>query len=401
MKLKTLPAIALAAAACVMPFAYGCSSDYETQRALGSYMGTDASLVLTTNFNDEEVEALANELWAETKSCLSQIERSISVNVESSYISKFNAADAGEKVQLDETSYTVLSLAKEVYELTGGYYNPAVYYSVDLYGFSSGTTRESMPYDRDSYTILPDEKYITAFQTLSGSFSQIILESADGGYYATKPQTTVEVDGAVYALKIDLGGIGKGYAADIVGELITNYGFEYGYFNFGSSSIAVKNSYETEDGKWNLSFRDPRGSVNDSYLSAYVSDCCLSSSGDYEQYYLVDGVRYCHIIDPMTGSPIQTGIITATVIGGTAAENDALTTAIMAMGLEKAVDFINEELTGKKVVFVYESGENRYVIANDTEYFTITAEGYALGNTVEGGGKPEGSGKIVLNNDVA
>ncbi len=395
MKIKKPIAVISAIALCAAPLFNGCTK-IETRRVFGYYMhNTEASLVLTANFGDSEVENQANELWTQTKAVLTEIENSISISVENSYVVRFNVASAGERVQVNEVCYNILSEAVEVYNLTCGYYNPAVYYSVDLYGFATRLTDESMPYDRESYTTLPDEKYIEAFKTLSESFCDIVLECANGEYFVTKPNTTVEVDGVSYSLKIDLGGIGKGYAADRVSELMDSYGFEYGYFNFGTSSIAVKRSYEAEDGGWNLYFRDPRSTVGSTCLSACVSDSCLSTSGDYEQYYEVDGVRYCHIIDPTTGSPVQTGIISATVIGGTAAQDDALTTAIMAMGLEKAVDFINENLTDRKVVFIYQSGENKYVIANDINYFTISAEGYAFGNTVNS------SGKIVLNNNVA
>jgi thiamine biosynthesis lipoprotein len=80
---------------------------------------------------------------------------------------------------------------------------------------------------------------------------------------------------------------------------------------------------------------------------------CISTSGDYEQYYIIDDVRYCHIIDPTTGKPVQTGIMTATIIGGSAAEDDALTTAIMTMGKDKAIEFINTKLSDRYVAFTY------------------------------------------------
>ncbi len=80
----------------------------------------------------------------------------------------------------------------------------------------------------------------------------------------------------------------------------------------------------------------------------------LSTSGDNEQRYFIDGVRYCHVISPVTGKPVQTGIMSATVMGGGAAEADALTTAIMAMEKEDAISFIAEKLTDKKVVITVE-----------------------------------------------
>ena len=65
-------------------------------------------------------------------------------------------------------------------------------------------------------------------------------------------------------------------------------------------------------------------------------------------------MRYCHIIDPTTGKPVQSGIMSVTIIGGGAAEDDALTTAIMCMGKDKAIKFIEEKLTDRRVVFTVE-----------------------------------------------
>ena len=102
---------------------------------------------------------------------------------------------------------------------------------------------------------------------------------------------------------------------------------------------------------FNIEFVNPRSNKRDGYVKVKTFDEKLSTSGDNEQRYFIDGVRYCHIIDPTTGKPVQTGIMSVTIIGGSAAEDDALTTAIMAMGKEKAISFIEEHLTDRKVVF--------------------------------------------------
>ena len=154
-------------------------------------------------------------------------------------------------------------------------------------------------------------------------------------------------------MKLDLGGIGTGYAVDCVDKLFDEYGYKFGYFNFGASSMLVKK--HVTNGNYNISFINPRSITRDTYLTTSICNEKLSTSGDYEQYYILDGTRYCHIIDPDTGKPVQTGIMTVTIIGGqkeyTAAENDALSTALMCMGKDKAIKFIEEQLTDRRVVF--------------------------------------------------
>lgn len=316
-------------------------------------MDTEASLVVSADFSDNDVLTRYYDLCEDISGLLIDIELSLSSNsksvtrpdLQSTYIYAFNRAPAGATVELDKTAYEVLSTAKYIYDLTGGYYNPAVYYCVyeygflELYGFM---TEENLPSDGD----------IEKYRELSTSFAEVELFEEEGIYYAVKPQATVIVDGEECALKIDLGGIGKGYAVDKVNALLDEYGFEYGYFNFGSSSITVRSHYK--NGAYSIGFTNPRPAVfGDIYVKMNLGGVCLSTSGDYEQYYEIDGVRYCHIIDPTTGRPVQTGIMTATVIGGSAAEDDALTTAIMAMGRDRAIEFINSKLSDRYVIFTY------------------------------------------------
>lgn len=393
----------------------GCTNG-DTTETVNNYMtfysmGTTATLV--AQLSDEaasgksvdEQNGLFDALCDEIYQTLDAVESSVSSSVTTSYIYKFNEADAGDEVELDKTAYDILNTAKSVYELTDGYYNPAVWYSVDLYGF---TTRpagaEKAPYDRDiaeaedgsRYLPLPDEKYVTAFKELATNFKDMTLTERDGKYYATKPEATVEVDGVEYSLKLDLGGIGKGWAVNAVSDILKERGYAYGYFSFGTSSIAVNSFAGSEEGKYTIGFTDPRDEnifEKKTYCAFKISDKNLSTSGDYENYYMIDGTRYCHIIDPTTGSPVQTGIASATVIGGSASEDDALTTALMAMGKERAVEFINgnpEYFEGKIVtLLVFEDGKGK-IITNSPDEITIRNENYTLGNTVV-------DGKIVLN----
>ena len=154
----------------------------------------------------------------------------------------------------------------------------------------------------------------------------------------------------------------------------------------------VKKYNGAEFDHYKLGFSNPRYKEGSSrqYLRTNVKDITLSTSGDNVQYYEIDGVRYCHVMDPNTGKPVQTGIMTATVLGPNAALNDAYTTAIMAMGKEKAVEFINSKLSDHRVVFTYDNGGKYEIISNiPADELEILAEDFSLVNTVV-------DGKIVL-----
>lgn len=341
-------------------------------RTYQGIFGTDAylRLYLPIDISDEELAQAtekANALHEEIKALLTSLDSSMNIANENSYISQFNSAEAGSEIEIDYHTYQVLSIAIKMFEETDGYYNPGVYYSVDLYGFGVRVDyNERRPYDRDDYrTQLPDNEYVTAFQQLGESFAEVSTYQRDGKYYVYKPEKTVTVKGNTYSLAMDLGGIGKGYAIDLVDGLIDEAGFEYGYFNFGSSSQAINESPSKDsDGKFELQFQHPRKFLGAGYLTTRTANVAISTSGDYILSYTIDGTRYSHIINPKTGSPIRTGIATATVLDGrdgegiySAAEADARTTALCAMGVEKATEYMNE-LTEKgiKVAFLHENG---------------------------------------------
>lgn len=359
-------------------------------RTYTGIFGTDAYLriYLPIDISAEELAQAtekANALDEEIKALLTSLDSSMNIANENSYISQFNSAEAGSEIEIDYHTYQVLSIAIKMFEETDGYYNPGVYYSVDLYGFGvRADYNERRPYDRDDYrTQLPDNEYVTAFQQLGESFAEVSAYQRDGKYYVSKPEKTVTVEGRTYSLAMDLGGIGKGYAIDLVDGLIDEAGFEYGYFNFGSSSQAINGSL-SEDGKFELQFQHPRALLGVGYLSTRAANVAISTSGDYILSYTIDGTRYSHIINPKTGAPIRTGIATATVLDGrvgvySAAEADARTTALCAMGVEKATEYMNE-LTeqGIMVAFLHENGIGWLTLYTNMEEDVFVADGVSF-----------------------
>lgn len=353
-------------------------------------MSTSADLLVSAkDFSQEKFDGLAQSV----ENFLAATEKSLSLGKKNSCIYKFNRAAAGERVEIDQTAYAVLSEAMAVYELTDGYYNPGVWHSANAYRFAVCTAEDSdeFPYRQGVFS-LPEEKYVTAFQTLSQSFAQVELSQSDGKYYATKPLSTVKVEGdeTEYNLRIDLGGIGKGWCADKIYKMMREAGAEYGYFNFGTSSIGIAKYAGNASGDYTVSARDPRGAYGAHYMSVNAQNITLSTSGDNEQYYEVDGVRYCHIIDPTTGAPIRTGVASVTVLGEDGARCDAYTTALASMGKERAVRFINENLTDCKVIMLIMDGGKGEIITNCPEEVTVRNKNYKICNQVK-------DGNIVLN----
>lgn len=305
-------------------------------------MSSDATISVSADFTPE-TEARFESLCEEVASVLTAVDNSLSITLPNSCVSRFNAAEAGARVEIDEITYEVLETAKAVHAFSEGYYNPSVYYSVQAYGFNGAA-------NAGEERTLPDSSLTREYAALSAHFAEIELTEEGGKFYALKPAATVVAGGETLSLKLDLGGIGKGYATDIVNGLYDKYGFGYGYFDFGTSSKALKKFAGT--GEYTLGIINPRGGGD--LLRVKTFDACVSTSGDYQQYFIKDGVRYCHIIDPFTGEPTRSGVASVTIIGGSAAENDALTTAVLCMGVERGQKFVEEKLGDRIVVIAAE-----------------------------------------------
>lgn len=362
------------------------------------YFNTTATWAFVPQKDDDTFAE--EELWSQIKGVMGTIEQSISTDIATSSLARFNSAAAGEIVEIDATAYRLMGEAQRLYEKTDGAYNPAVGLLVDLWGFTprfnEGTFEMEQPYDRPKSSQLPDEQYITAFSSKEMTdFSAITLSESEGKYYALKPQTASVTlpDGEgvehTYTMQLNFGGIGKGYCVDLAADLIKENGYEYGYFNLGGSSMSVlqdnkgKINEKTGLRPWEIGVNNPRyleAFKNPSYATVTQANINLSSSGDYEQYYTVEGVRYCHIVNPKTGYPINaeptntahSGIVTASVFGLSAAEGDATTTALTVMGKDGALAYIAEHLAEKDVAFVYYDGVTQeytiYTNMDETEF---------------------------------
>lgn len=329
------------------------------------------------------------EIHAEIERLSKKIDASLSVSSEDSCISRFNAADAGETIEIDAETYEVILAAKSVYEETDGAYNPATGLLVDLWGFSprhmAVDYTPTMPYDRAEPELqLPDSRYLTLFSEDSlCDFGAVEVYSEGDAFYAKKPENAyVEANGMRYTMQLNLGGIGKGYCVDRIRATLRSCGQTLGYYTLGGSSMALFSDPMTDDGVWEVSLNAPREQFGESYAALRVRDTVLSVSGDDEQFYMIDGVRYSHIIDPETGIPVGEGshVVCATIVGGSVAEGDARATAIVTMELSEALDYARSHADSFGTVFLwYDAAADAYTVySNAGDALLMHAEGLSV-----------------------
>ncbi len=265
----------------------------------------------------------------DAKACLSQMEdqlsdidRNLSAYREEGELYLINR---GERVSAGEHLIKAVNLAVLYSERTGGAFSPMLGRVIDLWGIG-------------------EKNYVPSAQELSEALAAAKLSD-------------IEISGDEIELyggaMLNLGAIAKGYASDVMKEILTEREIPRAIISLGGN-VYVHGT--REDGKpWNVALRDPEGSANDWFATLAVEDKFIISSGDYERYFERDGVRYHHIIDPKTGYPAECDLRAAVIVSECGAEGDAYSTAMYVLGREGALRFWREN-AGFELVLVGKDG---------------------------------------------
>ena len=171
--------------------------------------------------------------------------------------------------------------------------------------------------------------------------------------------TALQIDGNKARLerqgmKVDLGGVAKGYIADKVKEHLISLGIEHAVIDLGGNVVLI--GTKPDGSKFNIGVKDPFDKDGELLAVIPAADETLVTSGIYERYFEKDGKRYHHIIDPFTGAPSESDLAAVTVISGNSARADALSTACLLLGKDASMELI-EKIDGTEALFVTRSGE--------------------------------------------
>jgi thiamine biosynthesis lipoprotein len=138
-----------------------------------------------------------------------------------------------------------------------------------------------------------------------------------------------------------LNAIAKGFGVDQISELLAAAGFQNYLVEIGGEVFAAG---VRADGKnWRVGINRPRkdAAFNEVYKAVSIANRAFATSGDYRNFFEIDGVRYSHVIDPRSGYPVSNGVVSVSIIADNCTLADGLATAIMVMGAEKGVQLVN------------------------------------------------------------
>ncbi len=270
-----------------------------------------------------QAEAAVDEAVKE----MQRVERMFSRFDEDSAVDRINRA-AGTWISVPEEVIALIAKGVEYGHLTEGAFDITIGALMDLWGFN--TESPSMP---------SQDELHTALQTLL--FSEVELN------YMTN-QVRIPSESV-----LDLGGIAKGYAVDRGRRVLQTRGVTHSIINAGGDIATIGGR---PDGRpWRVGIQDPTDSA--SLLAVVeITDMTIVTSGDYERFFELDGVRFHHILDTKTGFPAE-GLRSVTVIAPDAAAGDALSTAIFVLGWEKGQELV-QQLDDVEALLVNAEGEN-------------------------------------------
>lgn len=249
-------------------------------------------------------------------SLLLVVNRSINNYDSASEVSHFNKSTVGLAFRLPYLSKPI-EKAKQVFLESGGAFDPTVMPLVNAWGFGPDNQ------------IDPDSAQVDSIKAFVG-FNKICL---------TK-DSIVKLDPRV---QLDFGGIGQGYGADVVTEFLRSKGITDMLVEVGGEGMAAGRNLKSNK-LWEIGVLDPNSTYENQFFKAYVAlqDKSFTTSGNYFNYHEINGKKYSHTIDPLTGFPAQRAILSASVFADDGVTADVWGTAFMSMGHEKAIILLKE-----------------------------------------------------------
>ena len=306
-------------AAIVSAIVAGCGdAGREHFKLDGATMGTHYHITVV-----ERAELATNqrELQQAIDQQLALINEQMSTYRDDSELSQLNAAPVDQWVDVSANLFDVLVMSLELGWLSNGAFDITVGPLVNLWGFGPGG--ESGKVEVPSAARIAEQLALTGFQAIEFNLANSDIRKRR-------------------AVTLDLSAIAKGYAVDKVAELLIYAGYTDFMVEIGGELRLQGNS--PRGTPWRIAIERPEAAtLGRAHAAVSISNAGMATSGDYRNYFELDGKRYSHTIDPTTGYPIDHALASVTVIADSAAYADGLATAINVMGPELGMQLADQQ----------------------------------------------------------
>ena len=313
-----------------------CSNQPSQIELSGLTMGTTYNIKIIT----EKDNILSTKLIKQKiDSVLISINYQMSTYLFDSEITQFNNHESTASFTVSNDFALVVERALHWSKLTDGAFDITLVPLIYLWGFGPGQTSELGD-------IFPEEHAVQKRRTHVG------YEKLTTNKYSLQKKDPF--------IKIDLNAIAKGFGVDAVYSFLESIGMNNIMVEIGGEVRTKGKNRKNEPWVIAVEIPDLESSGNKKITWALpLESKAMATSGDYRNYYEIDSIRYSHEIDPRTGYPAQTGVASATVVASNCMDADALATALIIMGAESGLQFI-EKLDGVEAFLILRDGNDNY-----------------------------------------
>lgn len=265
-----------------------------------------------TTYHIQYIDVKGKNYQKKINQLLINFEKSVSTYQVNSVISKVNN---NQKVRLDSYFTTCFVKAKEIYKSTSGAFDPTVAPLVNAWGFG------------------PQKK-----QEISSHLIDSLLQFVGFDLIELKENKIIKKDPRI---ALDFNAFAQGYSVDVVADFLRKKGVSSFIVEIGGEVYAQ--GKQLNDENWIIGIEEPidnQTSGNPFKAILRLDGKAIATSGNYRRYFIENGVKYVHHIDPKTGYPTKNNLLSASVISTSCLNSDATATGLLVMGLEKAINYL-------------------------------------------------------------
>ncbi len=305
----------------------------------GQTMGTSYRIVY--------LDPSRREVKPQIDSLLLVFNQSLSTYMPDSEISRFNRGDS--LVFESRFFYPILTKSKEVFTKTEGAFDPTVGPLVNVWGFG------------------PEGASLADSTSIPELLKQVGLEKV--------AFDSLQAKKSIPGIYLDFSAIAKGYGVDEVGKFLQSKGINHFLVEIGGELMARGSNENGELWRVGISKPDEEGAADELFGIVALNGKGLATSGNYRNFYVVDGKKFSHTISPFTGFPVVHGLLSATAVADDCMTADAYATAMMVMGTEKSIA-LQKEVDGLEIFLIYndENGVLKSYVSEGLEPYLSYSE---------------------------
>jgi len=324
----------------------------ETERESVNFfaLGTTCSISIEVDRKGRAAgtEIQAAEIFSDVEELIDSIENTMSVNIEDSEISRVNAAAGLSAIKVSEKALKVISEGKRYSALSEGAFDISIGPLVNLWGI--GGEDAAVP----SQTDIKQALALIDYNLVETGQDSIYLPEA--------------------GMKLEPGGIAKGFAADETADYLKSAGIESALINLGGNVLAVGSK---KDGSpWRIGVQNPDNTRGEYLGIVTVTGEAVVSSGKYERYFIENGRRYHHILSTLDGFPVENEIAQVSIITPESMTADAMSTSVFSLGLSEGLAFV-ENTEGVEALIITEEGDI-YLTTGIRDRFKLTDSNFSI-----------------------